>query len=73
MKVKELMAVTRIHRLVILENNHPVKVIASTTNNTEIARYKEKEIEDIEPYLESKLDVDGDLRVQAKLEVYIYD
>lgn len=73
MKVKELMAVTRIHRLVILENNHPVKVIASTTNNAEITRYKEREIEDIEPYLESKLDVDGDLRVEAKLEVYIYD
>lgn len=73
MKVKELMAVTRIHKLVILENNKPVKVIDSVTSATAMMQYKEKDIEDIEPYIEHHTDYEGDLKVTAKLSVYIYD
>lgn len=67
------MAVTRIHKLVILEKNKPVKVIDSTTSATAMMQYKEKDIEDIEPYIEHHTDCEGDLKITAKLSVYVYD
>ena len=70
MTIKELKQLTRIHRVVILDLQYPVKVI-ETVNA--LNNYLDKDVIDIKPFIESKIDCDGMLRATPKIEVYIYE
>lgn len=73
MTVRELRQLTRIHRVVILDLQYPVKVIDTALNMLAIEKYLDKDIIDIKPFIESKIDCDGMLRATPRIEVYIYD
>ncbi len=66
MTVYDITKVALVQRIIVLEIGHPVKVIESGYD-----KYQDKEVMSVEPYIEHQLDINGDLTVQAKLEVYI--
>lgn len=73
MTVKELSEVTRIHRIVFRGLHYTSKVIELRGKPAIPSEYLDKEIDEIKPYIESKIDSDGELRAKARIEVYIYD
>lgn len=73
MTIRELRQLTRIHRVVILDLQYPVKVIDTVINSNAINNYLDKDIIEIKPFIESKIDCDGMLRATPRIEVYIYD
>lgn len=73
MTIRELRQLTRIHRVVILDLQYPVKVIDTVINSNAINNYLDKDIIEIKPFIESKIDNDGELRAKPRIEVYIYD
>ena len=77
MTIKDLTNITRIHRIVIKTHNHPVNVIDLTSGSKVVdlfnSEYINKEVDEINPYIESKIDRDGELRAKPKLEVVIYE
>lgn len=73
MTIRELNQLTRIHRVVILDLQYPVKVIDTIINTNAINNYLDKNIIDIKPFIENKIDYDGMLRATPRIEVYIYE
>jgi len=73
MTIRELSDITRIHRIVIRVLHYTSKVIDLKGKPTIPSEYLEKQVDEIKPYIESKIDTDGELRAKARIEVYIYD
>ena len=73
MTVKELSDITGISRIVIRGLHYTSKVIDLKYNPTIPNEYLEKQVDDIKPYIESKIDNYGELRARARIEVIIYD
>ena len=73
MTVNELSEFTRIYRIVIRGSHHTSKVIDLKGKPTIPTEYLKLEVEYINPYIESKIDSDGELRAKARIEVIIYE
>ena len=75
MTIKELKSKTRINRIVIVEKEYlrTIKVIDLELNRKSIDDCLDKEVFEIHPYIESKIDYDGELRAVAKIEAIIYE
>ena len=73
MTIRELSDITRIHRIVIRGLHHTSKVIDLKGKPTIPNEYLKMQVDEIKPYIESKIDNDGELRAKGRIEVYIYE
>lgn len=75
MTIKELKSKARIQKIVIVEKEYlrKIKVIDLETNKQALNNYLDNEVFEIQPYIESRIDYDGELRAVAKIQVIIYE
>lgn len=75
MTIKELKSKTRIQKIVIVEKEYlrTIKVIDLEVNNNALNDYLDNEGFEIQPYIESRIDYDGELRAVAKIQAIIYE
>lgn len=65
---------TSFRRLVLRGLLYTHKVIEFNSHSTnKIEPYLDMEVEEINPYIESKIDSDGELRAKARIEAIIYE
>lgn len=75
MTIKELKSKARIHKIIIVEKEYlrTIKVIDLEVNKNALNDYLDKAVFEIQPYIESRIDYDGELRAVPRIQVIIYE